>query len=65
LSRIVCIERLGNHQAEIGGIGWVGYELGKNGWWGGVMCLLNKEPNNFLVMSEQPISLDMFLDMLK
>ncbi|MCX7183435.1 MAG: hypothetical protein NTY92_05750 [Nitrosospira sp.] len=25
----------------------------------------NKEPNNFLVMSEQPISLDMFLDILK
>ena len=34
---------------------------------GGVMCLLNKEPNNFLVISEHPssLSLDSFLGSLK
>ena len=46
---------------------WVGAELGKNEGWGGVMCLLNKEPNNFLVISEHPssLSLDSFLGSLK
>ena len=66
-SKIVCIERLGTIKQNRGyRVGRV-LNLVKMDGGGGVMCLLNKEPNNFLVISEHSssLALDSFLGSLK